>query len=260
MFRRNARGQIDLAQLDMSRCELETFGTLEKFIRDNNIDISRTLAGRSRRVIRRSDLCTIIREWHANQIGGQIFGSPSPSPRESARVVQPQNSRIRRPNNQPNNHSSQRPLFDQFIDLSSNEQSTSNDLHHLQYNDSPMFQPSRRRSDSISQSIDRPIDLAIQESNVDESPSQPAAPHMPVPQCSVCLEYYDVTDHKPMILPCGHGVCLQCADSLVPHRSNNRLFQSFNQSNNDYDVACPECRGQCPRNSVVINRVLFSGL
>ena len=42
-------------------------------------------------------------------------------------------------------------------------------------------------------------------------------------ECSICFNYYDGLDHKPLSLPCGHVYCSQC------------LQRMFNQG----DTFCP---------------------
>ena len=48
-------------------------------------------------------------------------------------------------------------------------------------------------------------------------------------ECSVCLEPYHPTNHKPMQTPCGHDFCLFCFKQLLKKASNGTFD-------------CPSCR------------------
>eukprot|EP01067_Filipodium_phascolosomae_P000398 Filipodium_phascolosomae@DN1316_c0_g1_i1.p1 len=49
---------------------------------------------------------------------------------------------------------------------------------------------------------------------------------MDLPTCTVCMESYDGSSHKPMVLPCGHSLCSNCASTLERSRR----------------CVCPACR------------------
>ena len=52
-------------------------------------------------------------------------------------------------------------------------------------------------------------------------------------ECVVCLEpYSDIL--KPILLDCGHGICLQCL--------NNFLLQVKSSPQDDTKKQCPKCR------------------
>ena len=46
-------------------------------------------------------------------------------------------------------------------------------------------------------------------------------------ECPICYDEYDHCSHTPMLLTCGHSICLQCAELLFP---------------SDEAAECPTCR------------------
>ncbi|XP_034242816.1 uncharacterized protein LOC117646123 isoform X5 [Thrips palmi] len=57
-----------------------------------------------------------------------------------------------------------------------------------------------------------------------------AAPRVPVwrkMECQICLENFNVADHRPKTLPCGHSFCLQCLKRLPTKTCPNDSLPFF---------------------------------
>ena len=39
-------------------------------------------------------------------------------------------------------------------------------------------------------------------------------------ECSICFNYYDNEEHKPLSLPCGHVYCMECLQKMFSQGSN----------------------------------------
>ena len=47
--------------------------------------------------------------------------------------------------------------------------------------------------------------------------------------CSICFEKFNLTDHMPLTLLCGHTFCVECLDSM-------------SELNGGYITKCAQCR------------------
>ena len=69
-----------------------------------------------------------------------------------------------------------------------------------------------------------------------------------IPECNICMEYFDATTRKPLILSCcGHSICADCWKGIVERRREG-----------SENVPCPRCREELPVNQrLVPNRTLL---
>lgn len=65
-----------------------------------------------------------------------------------------------------------------------------------------------------------------------------------IPECSVCVETFDTTNHQPMLLSCAHGLCSSCVDKLALEKLHNNIL-------------CPECRRVTTCDQILLNRPLI---
>ena len=51
--------------------------------------------------------------------------------------------------------------------------------------------------------------------------------------CKICCEYYNMTDRKPLILPCGHTFCKDTISQLINKKQRGA-------------IECPNCKQITP--------------